>query len=97
MTVLGQLFGGKLYPFQDLKVRNDGEYDMLGAKIEEEIKYVKSLLNSKDGERLDRLWDLEQQYDACELRESFICGFKLAMRMMVEVFGDASSEITHGG
>ena len=90
ITVLGELFKGTICPFENLTVKNDSEYDKFGDKISDEGEYFKSLLNAKDGERFDSLWDLEHKHGTCEVREGFISGFKLAVKMMAEVYTDKS-------
>lgn len=85
-SILTDLFNGKIAPFENL-TPNDPEFPSLKQKYLEEKAYFNSKLSEDDLIRHDNLDEMDDIISNMENTEAFIRGFRLASKIMAEVFG----------
>jgi hypothetical protein len=88
MTILRELFFGNLTAPIDSYMKFDRKYRQLSDKTEQEKEYFKDLLPNEDCEQFEQLFESYNELALIEVRESFVCGFKLAVRIISEAHSD---------
>jgi hypothetical protein len=84
-TILEALYKSQLFPCETLTPQNL-EYRRLNQKITNFAATLQNKLSDADYQLMEEFLDLYHESSAMEATHSFIHGFKLGARMIVEVF-----------
>lgn len=89
-SILEQLYDGEIYPAEQFDVKTK-EYQRVmkehGEHYEEFVEKLNNITPSL-GERFMEIMDEQLDAIPIEMEETFIAGFRLGARLMIEVFED---------
>ena len=87
-SVLEQLYDGEIYPAEQVNVRTEGYQQMRREHYSHYEDFIEQLktLNPPLDERFIEIMD--EQLDALETAETFIFGFRLGAKIILEVLED---------
>ena len=91
MTTLEDLYYGNTIPHEHSFKRGSAYSEVLGYVVRNEDD-LKATLTEQQKEIFEKLKDRESELHGMNELESFICGFKLATRIMIEVMHEASDK-----
>ncbi len=91
MTTLEDLYYGNTIPHEHSFKRGSAYSEVLGYVVRNEDD-LKATLTEQQKEIFEKLKDRESELHGMNELESFICGFKLATRIMIEVMHESSDK-----
>lgn len=86
-SILTDLWEGNIFPAENL-APDTPEFQSLIQKLHEETAYLKSILSADDRKRMEHLEELTDSLSYIYHTQAFIKGFKIAVKMMAEVYSD---------
>lgn len=84
MSVLEDLYSGKIYP-SEIIVPRDEEYKPINRKIGEMREYFSGRLSPEDKEKFEQLSNLIHESIYMESYANFSYGFRLGVMLMTDV------------
>ena len=84
MKTLEDLYYGNIVP-QEKTFRNDNQYATLLAYVERHMDNLLSSISDEQKEIFEKFHDCKEEMQSISEVNAFISGFKLAMRIMIEV------------
>ena len=90
MKTLEDLYYGNIVP-QEKTLRNDSQYATLLSYVEIHVDNLLSSMSNEQKETFDKFHDCKEEMQTISEVNAFISGFKLAMRIMIEVM-DTSND-----
>lgn len=91
MTTLEDLYYGNTIPHEHSFKRGSAYSEVLGYVVRNEDD-LKATLTEQQKEIFEKLKDRKSELHGMNELESFICGFKLATRIMIEVMHESSDK-----
>jgi len=85
MSVINDLYNGKIYPFEEIVLRNK-EYQKINEKISEIRKYFIDKMSSEDMENFIKLEKLIHKANSMDTYENFSYGLRLGIMLAFEIF-----------
>jgi len=85
MSVINDLYNGKIYPFEEIVSRNK-EYQKINEKISEIRKYFIDKMSSEDIENFIKLEELIHEANSMDTYENFSYGLRLGIMLAFEIF-----------
>lgn len=93
MYVLDRLWRGSYSP-ADRFINPDGEYKKAVSKMCREMEQFIPLLSAEANEKLEKLRVLNDELTEIKDTDTFIEGFRMGARVMLDVLGDYKGQFT---
>lgn len=84
MSILEELYTGKIYPFEDI-VSKDKNYCSVNKKIEELQEYFCEKLSIEDREKFEQWNNLIHESNYMDSYANFAYGFRLGSMLLIDV------------
>ena len=84
MKILEDLYYGNIVP-QEKTFRKDSQYSTLLGYVQRHIDDLNATLTEEQKETFEKFHDCKEEMHSISEVNAFISGFKLAMRIMIEV------------
>lgn len=91
MTTLEDLYYGNIIPHERSFKQGSAYSDVLGYIVRHQDDLIPTLTEQQK-ETFEKLKDCESELHGMNELEAFICGFKLATRIMIEVMHEPSDK-----
>lgn len=92
-SILVELYNGSVYPAEQI-CPTVPAYRPVNREIGEIKQYLKDKLSDEDKQRFEELENLYCRSSSIEMTDTFVCGFRLAALMMIEVYNqNAAKEV----
>jgi hypothetical protein len=90
-SILEELYNGSVYPAEQV-CPTDPEYRIVNREIGEIKQYLKGKLSEEDKQRFEELEELFCRSSSMESTDIFVCGFRLAALIMIEVYSKSAAK-----
>lgn len=90
-SILEELYNGSVYPAEQV-CPTDPEYRIVNREIGEIKQYLKSKLSEEDKQKFEELENLYCQSTSMESTDIFVCGFRIATMIMIEVYSENAAK-----
>ena len=88
MSILEQLYDGKVYPCEEILPQNHAEYRAVSGQVGNDYEYLLKELSSDQLKRFEEMDKGRTKLSNMQAYANFEYGFKLGARLMSEVFGN---------
>ncbi|MCI8577737.1 MAG: hypothetical protein HFG64_09535 [Lachnospiraceae bacterium] len=88
MSILKQLYDGKVYPSETIIPQNRSEYRSISGKVGDDYEYFMKALSPEQVQRLEEMDHGRAKLSDMQAYANFEYGFRLGAMLMNEVFND---------
>ena len=88
MSILEQLYDGKVYPCEEILPQNHAEYRAVSGQVGNDYEYLLKELSSDQLKRFEEMDKGRTKLSSMQAYANFEYGFKLGARLMSEVFSN---------
>lgn len=88
MSILEQLYDGKIYPCEEIIPQNHAEYRDISGKVGDAFEHLMKTLPPEQVKRFEEMDRERTKLSNMQAYANFEYGFKLGARLMSEVFSN---------